>query len=368
MTRAPGHSDRVLVLLLVTLIVGGAAMFTSAAFGLIARGGLNTSSVFISHLGLGVGLGLVGMFITASIDYTVWRKYAPYFFILTLLVTVLVFVPHVGMLHGGGHRWILISRLSFQPSELLKLSSIILASSYCVMMRDKIKTLQFGLGGLCAILAGPGLILLMQPDLGTLGVICVSVIAIFLVAGARFSHLLLLFVVAVCMIATLAFFKPYVRDRIETFLHPTQGQQAQSYQLKQSLIAIGSGSVIGRGFGQGIQKFTYLPEPMGDSIFAVLGEELGFVGTVVLVLLFLAFALRGYSVSIRAGDPFGVYLGTGITTYFIFEAFVNISAMLGIAPLTGIPLTFISQGGSAMLVSLTSAGILLRVSRIKRIR
>lgn len=368
MTRITGHSDRILVVLLIALIAGGGAMFTSAAFGLIARGGLNISSVFLSHLGLGVGLGIVGLIVTASIDYSIWRSYAPYLFGGALLATLLVFVPHVGMMHGGGHRWIVLAHISFQPSEVLKLASIILASSYCVMIRNKIQTLQYGLGGLCAILAGPGLLLLAQPDLGTLGVICVAVISVFWVAGARVSHLLLLFVAGICLIATLAVFKPYVRDRITTFIHPGQGQQAESYQLKQSLIAIGSGGYVGRGFGQGIQKFTYLPEPMGDSIFAVFGEEVGFAGSLILVFLFLAFALRGYSVSARAADSFGVYLGTGITTYFIFEAFVNISSMLGIAPLTGIPLTFISQGGSAMLVSLTSAGLLLRVSRSKRVR
>jgi cell division protein FtsW len=154
-----------------------------------------------------------------------------------------------------------------------------------------------------------------------------------------------------------------VRDRIVTFFYPAEGQQAQAYQIKQSLIAIGSGGITGRGFGQGIQKFTYLPEPMGDSIFAVAGEELGFAGAFFIVFLFTAFALRWYGIAARAPDLFGALLAVGISTYLASEAFVNIASMLGVAPLTGIPLTFISQGGSAMLASLGSAGILLSISR-----
>ena len=363
-----GHVDGLLVALLAVLILVGATLFSSAAFGLIARGSLNASSIFLNHLGLGVGLGLVGLVITASIDMSLWRRYAPHLFAAAVFLTLLVFVPHIGLMHGGGRRWIVLAHISIQPSEFLKLASIVLAASYCVMVRNKIKSIKYGLGGILAILGAPVLLLVAQPDLGTLGVICMSVLAVFWVAGARFSHLMLLGVIGVVTILLLATLRPYVRDRIETFIHPATGQQSQSYQLKQALIAIGSGEVTGRGFGQGIQKFTYLPEPMGDSIFAVLGEEFGFVGALMLIILFLAFALRGYTISVRSGDIFATYVGVGITTYFIFEAFINISSMLGIAPLTGIPLTFISQGGSAMLVSLTSAGVLLRVSRTKQTR
>lgn len=365
---ATGAVDGVLILLLTTLVVVGALMFSSAAFGLIARGTLSATSVFLNHLGLGVGLGIVALLITASIDISVWRRFIPYVYGAAVLLTALVFIPHIGLLHGGGKRWIVLFHVSIQPSEFLKIATIMLAASYCVMMKNKIQTIRYGLGGLVGVLALPGALLLAQPDLGTLGVICIAVLAIFWIAGARTSHLTLLVVGGVCAILLLALVRPYVRDRIETFIHPADGQQAQSYQLKQALIAIGSGEFFGRGFGQGIQKFTYLPEPMGDSIFAVLGEEFGFVGSATLVLLFLCFALRGYLVSLRNSDLFARYTGVGITTYFIFEAFINISSMLGIAPLTGIPLTFISQGGSAMLVSLASAGILLRISRVRTAR
>jgi len=206
-------------------------------------------------------------------------------------------------------------------------------------------------------------ILVLQPDIGTLGIITAGTLAIYLTASVPWKHIAITLCIVLIVLAGIIMTKPYVRDRVMTFFYPAQNQQAEGYQIRQSLIAIGSGGFSGRGFGQGVQKFTYLPEPMGDSIFAVAGEELGFIGSASIVALFLAFALRGFTVASRAPDVFGALLGVGISTYLASEAFINIASMLGVAPLTGIPLTFISQGGSAMLVSLASAGILLNISK-----
>ncbi len=358
-----GHIDKTLAVLIATLLIGGCMIFASAAFGLLARGAAGITSAVFNHLVLGVGAGIVALVIAASLDYRMWQRYAPYIYGVALFLTALVFVPHLGAVFGGGRRWIVFAHISFQPSEALKIAAIVMAAAYFSAMKNKVTTIKYGLGGLCAILALPALILLAQPDIGTLGVVCSSVLAIFWAAGARWWHILLLIAAGVIAIGLLALSQPYVRARVETFLDPSQGQQSSSYQIKQSLIAIGSGGITGRGFGQGIQKFTYLPEPMGDSIFAVAGEELGFIGTVFIVALFLGFALRGYTIAATAPDLFGALLAIGIATYLASEAFINIAAMLGVAPLTGIPLTFISQGGSAMLASLASAGILLSISR-----
>lgn len=357
--------DHLLVFILASLVLGGILLFTSAAFGLLARGSLNMSSVFLSHLGLGLGMGMVALVIGLMTDYHHWRQYAPYLFGASLIVTAAVFIPHIGMEHGGGKRWLLIAGMSFQPSEALKLATVMFAAAYFATIRHKIQTLPWGLGGFAAIMALPALLLVLQPDIGTLGVITFGALAIFWAAGARVRDIAILAIVGALSLGMLFYTKPYIRDRITTFLDPSQGKQAESYQIHQSLIAIGSGQFLGRGFGQGIQKFTYLPEPMGDSIFAVAGEELGFVGCVVIVLLFLAFGLRGFHVALKAKDSFGMYLGVGISTYLTIEAFINIAAMLGMAPLTGIPLTFVSQGGSAMLMSLAAAGVLLNISKNK---
>lgn len=365
--KRTAHIDRPLAVSLAVLVVGGALIFASAAFGLLARSGQPMSSVFFSHLVLGVGLGLSALAVLTFVDYKVWRQYAPYLFGLTILATAAVFLPHIGFEHGGGRRWLLIGGMTFQPSEALKLGSILMAAAYFAAIKQRIDTFQWGFGGFAAIMALPVILLIMQPDLGTLGVIVISVSAIFFAAGAPWKQIIAVVLIGMVALGILATLRPYVRDRFMTFLDPSSNQHAQSYQIKQSLIAVGSGGLTGRGFGQGIQKFTYLPEPMGDSIFAVAAEELGFLGAVSIVGLFLLFALRGFSVAAHAPDLFGSLLAIGIATYLSAEAFINIAAMLGLAPLTGIPLTFISQGGSAMLVSLASAGILLSVSR-RRVR
>ncbi len=363
-----GHFDKTLMLLIALLVTGGCMLFASAAFGLLARGSTGMSSVVFNHLVLGVGLGLVALLAFAFIDYRRLRPYALYIFIAALIGTAAVFIPHVGFSHGGGRRWISIFHLTLQPSEGLKLATILMAAAYFSSMRKQVESLAYGFGGFAAIMAGPILILVAQPDLGTLGVICFSVSAIFFAAGASWKQVVAAILIGVISLTLLALWRPYVRDRITTFFDPSKGQQSQAYQIKQSLIAVGSGGFAGRGLGQGIQKFTYLPEPMGDSIFAVAGEEMGFIGTVTIVLLFIAFALRGYSIGTRSQDMFGSLLAIGLSTYLASEAFINIAAMLGVAPLTGIPLTFMSQGGSAMLASLAGAGVLLNISRQQKKR
>lgn len=355
--------DKPLIILLAILLIGGSLIFASAAFGLLARGETDISSVVFSHVVLGIGAGLVALIICASIDYRIWRKYAPYIYGLSIFLTALVFVPHVGATLLGGRRWIVVAHISFQPSEAMKIGSLMMAAAYFTAMRTKVSSWVWGLGGFIALILLPSLILIAQPDIGTLGILTVGVFAVFWVAGARISHLLIVGVAAFAVLTILFLTTSYIRARVETFFDPSADQTAQGYQIKQSLIAIGSGEFLGRGWGQGIEKFTYLPEPMGDSIFAVAGEELGFVGSVGLIIGFLLFGLRGFYVAARAPDMFGTLLAIGISTYLTFEAFFNIASMLGVAPLTGIPLTFVSQGGSAMLVSLASAGILLSVSR-----
>ncbi len=346
------------------LIVSGALIFTSAAFGLLARGS-SMSSVFFSHLALGLGLGSIMLIACCFIDYRIWRTYAPHLFIAALIATAAVFIPQIGFSHGGGTRWIHLFGMSFQPSEALKLGAIFAAAAYFTTFRSKIHTLKYGLGGFLAIIAAPIVILLLQPDMGTLIIICSAVGAIYFAAGASWRDIAVVILIGIVSLAIIASVRPYVRDRVTTFFNPSQGQHKESYQIKQSLIAIGSGGLTGRGFGQGVQKFTYLPEPMGDSIFAVAAEELGFIGAMGIVALFLAFGLRGYSVAARSPDMFGALLAVGICTYLVIEAFINIAAMLGVAPLTGVPLTFMSKGGSALLISLASVGILLSISRTK---
>ena len=366
MSKRALRFDKPLAILITLLVTVGLVVFASAMFGPLARGATNVSSIASKHLILGVGAGLVALLLASFVNYRTWRRFAPHIFILSLIATALVFVPLLGFEHGGGRRWIAIANLTFQPSEALKIATVIMAAAYFSAVRPHIEQFRYGLGGLLVILAAPTALLILQPDLGTLGVIVLSTLSIFLAAGARFRDLAIVVLTGVIMITLLASVMPHVRDRVTTFLDPAHAPQGEGYQIRQSLIAIGSGGFTGRGFGQSVQKFTYLPEPMGDSIFAIAGEEFGFIGGVSIVGLFLAFALRSLAIASRAADSFGGLLAIGIASYLSIEAFINIASMLGLAPLTGIPLTFISQGGSAMLVSLFSAGVLLNISKYAR--
>lgn len=364
-SKSLGRVDPILLLLLGLLVFGGALMFASAALGLLARGSTNISSVMFNHFALGIGLGLAALFATLMIDYHTWRKFAPYIFGFALVASCLVFIPGLGFEHGGGKRWIDLGFATFQPSELLKIAGVIMAATYFTLMKAEIASWR-GVALFGAIIAAPMLILAMQPDFGTLGIVIMSVLAVFIAAGARVRYIFAIGVVGIVTLGLLSLTPryAYVYERIDTFFHPEkQSAQHEGYQIRQSLIAIGSGGLGGRGFGQGVQKFTYLPEPMGDSIFAVVAEELGFIGGTGLVLAFLLLALKGFNIAAKAPDLFGGLLAVGISVYLVGEAFINIAAMLALAPLTGIPLTFISQGGSAMLVCLASAGILLNISR-----
>lgn len=357
--------DKPLIAIIATLVVGGVFVFVSAAFGLLARGETHTSSVVFNHLVLGLGLGLVALLATSLIEYRVWRQWSPYIFGAALIATALVFIPGIGFEHGGGRRWIELFGATFQPSEALKIASVLLAATYFSTIRNKVSTWR-GIAGALGILALPAALLIAQPDIGTLGIIVISVIAIYITAGARWRDLAIIALAGLMMLVVLVSLRPYMLDRITTFMNPGNNPHAEGYQIKQSLIAIGSGGFFGRGFGQGVQKFTYLPEPMGDSIFAVAAEEFGLVGGTAIIALFLSLALRGFAIATRTPDFFGALAAVGIAVYFVSEAFINIAAMVGLAPLTGIPLTFISQGGSAMLISLGSAGILLNISRRSR--
>lgn len=363
MARERSHIDKPLALLLLVLVIGGALLFASAAFGLLARGSEHIFSVVFNHLVLGIGIGIAALIVTSTIKYRHWRSLAPYIYAGALILTALVFVPHVGVEYGGGRRWIQILGMSFQPAETLKIGAVIFAAAYFAAIHSRIQSLYYGLGGLFGILAIPSAILVLQPDIGTLGIVIAGVFAVYVAAGAPWRHILVVLCIAPIALGVLMLWKPYIKDRVVTFIHPSQNQSREGYQIRQSLIAIGSGGLSGRGFGQGVQKFTYLPEPMGDSIFAVAGEELGFIGGVFIVILFLLFSLRGFSIASRVPDVFGGLLAIGISSYLGIEAFINIAAMLGVLPLTGIPLTFMSQGGSAMMASLASAGILLNISK-----
>ena len=249
----------------------------------------------------------------------------------------------------------------------MKLGAIIYFAAWITSVKGKIKTFKFGAVPLFVILGVIAVLILKQPDTGTFMVMLISLVAVFIAGGGQWRYILLMVILAGVSLLILAWARPYIMDRFLTFMDPSRDALGSGYQLQQSLIAVGSGGITGRGFGQSIQKFNFLPEPIGDSIFAVFCEEFGLLGSLSLIALFLFFALRGYKIASRVDDQFGRLVIVGVITLIATQSFINMGAMLGVLPLTGIPLIFVSQGGTALLFGLAEVGIILNISKYQKV-
>ncbi len=246
---------------------------------------------------------------------------------------------------------------------MMKLSLIIYLAAWMESRREKIKDFFEGLVPFLAVLAFLSFLLIKQPDMGTLGVITLIAISIFFVSGSRLSHMLGIALGGFLILLAMIKMEVYRMNRLLVFLHPELDPQGIGYQINQALLAIGSGGIWGVGLGNSLQKFNYLPEPVGDSIFAIIGEELGLLGGIVLIVLFLILSLRGLQIAKRAPDIFSLLLSVGIISWIFFQSFINICAISGIMPLTGIPLPFISYGGTSIVFLMAGVGILLNISK-----
>ncbi len=357
-----GKVDKFFLGTVIALLIIGFLSFVSASFGVLARSESKFWSIIVSQaLGLVLGGGLMYWF--SRIDYKVWRKNAFYFFLISIGLTLLVFIPSLSFEHGGARRWISLGPISFQPVELLKIAFVIYFAGWLSWVKGKAKQVRYGVLPLVAMLGIVAAILLQQPDTKSIILIFVASASMLVLSGVPWKYVLIAFAVGAMMFGVLAFSKPYLFKRVTTFLNPTSDLQGASFQLQQSLIAIGSGGVFGRGLGQSLQKFTYLPEPQGDSIFAVIGEEFGFIGTTLLVVLFTMFGLRGMRIAYRAPDSFGRLMVAGIVILLLAQSFLNIASIIGLFPLTGVPLVFISHGGTSLMIAMAAVGIILNVSR-----
>ncbi|MBX4181291.1 putative lipid II flippase FtsW [Candidatus Parcubacteria bacterium] len=355
--------DKPFLAIITVLVVVGFFIFSSASLGLLAKESSNYSSVAFSQTVLGLFLGSIACFLATRLDYKVWKKLAFYLLGLAVILNILVLFPQIGFEHGGARRWIMIAGISFQTSEVLKFAFIVYFAAWAASVKEKMSTFSQGFLPLIVLLGLCGGLLLKQPDTDTFMVIVITGMAMFVVAGGAWRNVLIIILAGVMGITFLAFTRPYVMKRINTFLHPQADSLGASYQIQQSLIAVGSGQLFGSGFGQSIQKFTYLPEPVGDSIFAVAAEEFGFVGSVLLIALFALFATRGLKIASRSPDTFGRLVVVGIVMMIVSQAFVNIGAMLGLIPLSGITLPFVSHGGTSLFISLFEVGIILSISK-----
>ncbi|WP_267893613.1 stage V sporulation protein E [Virgibacillus senegalensis] len=322
---------------------------------------------FVKRQLLFAGAGIAAMLVVMNVPYSSWQKYAKPLLFICFLLLLAVLVPGIGLVRGGARSWIGVGAFSIQPSEFMKLGLIIFLSTYLASNQKYITSFKKGFfPALLLIFTAFGLIML-QPDLGTGVVLVLTCFVMLFVAGAKLSHFAGLAVLGIAGFLGLILSAPYRINRITAFLNPWEDPLGNGFQIIQSLYAIGPGGLMGLGLGQSLQKFFYLPEPHNDFIFAILAEELGFIGGTFLIILFGVFLWRGIRISLAAPDTFGSLLGLGIVGMVTIQIMINVSVVIGLIPVTGITLPFLSYGGSSLTLTLCSMGILLNISRYAKL-
>jgi cell division protein FtsW len=364
MSTSAKKVDKPFLISVIVIVATGFLIFISASLGLLARTETIFRSVIFNQLGFGLVGGIIAMIIIASINYKYFKKYAFFLYILSIIALILVFIPGIGFAHGGARRWIHVGSLfSVQPSEIYKVTFVLFLALWLSKLKGKVATFKYGTSAFAAFIGISALLILSQPDTATFGVIVFAAIGMYLAAGARWRDIVIFAAIGALGLVILAFTRPYVMQRFETFLNPSKDATGSGYQIQQSMIAIGSGKLTGKGFGQSVQKFNFLPEPIGDSIYAVASEEFGFIGSVVIIMLYVGLALRGLKIASRISDLFGRLVIVGIVILIASGSFVNMASMLGLIPISGVPLMFISHGGTALFIALAEVGIVLSISK-----
>ncbi|MBE3551127.1 MAG: Cell division protein FtsW [Brockia lithotrophica] len=363
-TAGENPVDLVLLGAALALVVFGLLAVTSAGSAVGARD-FGDPWYYGKRQAIFAALGLGAMAVFARTDYRVFRRYVPALTGIALLALVLVLVPGIGDVRGGARSWIGFGAFSVQPAEFAKFALIWtyahLLDRHPDLVRNGSKA-ALAFGFLALVFA----LILLEPDLGTGTVLAASVLALFYVAGLSHRVLAVLGALGVVLFGLLILAEPYRMRRITAFLDPWQDPLGAGYQTIQSLMAVGPGGVFGVGFGMSRQKFLYLPEPYNDFIFAIVAEELGFLGATALLTLFFVYLWRGVRAALRAPDAFGFYLATGFTSLVFVQVFINVGVVLGLLPVTGITLPFLSAGGSSLGITLAGTGVLLSVSRAAR--
>lgn len=352
--------SNLLVLVTLALVAFGLVMVYSATSAAAAVGNRDPS-YYLKRQGIYALAGLVLLAVAARVDYRKLRRAAGGLVLASIVLLLAVLA--IGESVNGARRWLQLGPLAFQPSELAKLALAIWTAAYLARARSRpprtLGELARPVGLLVAVFA---VLLLAEPDLGTAIAIVLMVAGMLLVAGTPVRTLGLGLAVAGAAGLLAIWFEPYRRARVFSFVNPWQDAQGAGFQTVQAMIGLGSGGIFGTGLGQGVQKIFYLPEAHTDMIFAIIGEELGLVGTTALIAAYAVFAYAGLKIALGCRDPFGKRLAAGLTVLVCGQAAVNLAAVMGIAPLTGIPLPFVSYGGSSLLVGLASVGVLLNIA------
>ena len=355
-------ADRTLLAVTMILALVGLVMVFSAS-AIVAGNRFQDPGFYLKRQVAWLALGVLLMHLASRIDYTFWKKLSIPILACTLVLLVMVLVPSFGMSAKGARRWLPLGPLSVQPAEMVKLVAVMYMAAYLSKKADRITSFRDGLLPALIVIGLLSGLVLLEPDLGTVVVLGLVTVGMCFLAGARLFHLIALGVCAIPAVLALVLGSSYRRQRLMTFLAPWKDPSDSGFQITQSFLAFGSGGPFGVGLGEGKQKLYFLPEAHTDFVLALIGEELGLIGTTTVILLFAFFVWRGVQIAARARVTFGRYLGMGITLLIGVQALVNAAVVTGLLPTKGLTLPFVSYGGSSLVVSLVGVGILLSISR-----
>ncbi|RBP95147.1 spore cortex peptidoglycan biosynthesis regulator SpoVE [Cytobacillus firmus] len=357
--------DFILMIVTFMLLAVGLTMVYSAS-AIWADYKFDDSFFFAKRQMLFAGVGIIAMFFIMNVDYWTWRTWAKVLIIVCFVLLLLVLIPGIGNVRNGSRSWIGVGAFSVQPSEFMKLAMIVFMAKFLSEKQKLITSFRKGLvPSLGLVFLAFGLIML-QPDLGTGTVMVGTCVVMIFIAGARISHFVWFGAAGLAGFVALVLSAPYRIKRITSFLDPWEDPLGSGFQIIQSLYAIGPGGLFGLGLGQSRQKFFYLPEPQTDFIFAILAEELGFIGGSFVILLFALLLWRGIRIALGAPDLYGSFLAVGIIAMVAIQVMINIGVVTGLMPVTGITLPFLSYGGSSLTLMLMAIGVLLNISRYAR--
>ncbi len=359
--------DYTLIIINIILLLFGLLMLMSATSVVSYRRFKNSYYFFQHQILSGFIPGIIIFWLCSKIDFKIWKKFAFLMLIFSILLLLAVFVPALKSSYGHAHSWISIFGFNFQPSEIVKLTFLIYLASWLDSKGiEKIRDFHHGLMPFLILLSIISILMLLQPDLGTLSIIFMIALVSFYVGGGDLKHIIYVILGALGAFFVAVKMAPYRLARFTIFLHPGSDPQHFGYQLNQSLIAVGSGRWFGLGLGHSLQKYGYLPEVAGDSIFPIIAEELGFIFCVLYIVLIFILIYHGLMVAKKSKTYYGRVLATGIIIWIGFQSFINITSMIGLFPMTGVPLPFLSYGGTAMVMNLAAMGILINISRYTR--
>jgi len=363
---APGKNehepDKLLIALVGIVLIFGLIILSSAT-SVIAYNRFGDSYYYFNSQLVSVILGVFVFFIFSKINYTFWKKYAVFFLAVSCFLLLLVFIPGLAADYEKARRWINIFGFSLQPSEFVKIFFLIYLAAWLERRKEDLGSISTGIGPFLFVLAAITFLMFLQPDIGTLSVVLGSSLIVYFVGGGKILHLIVVSLIGCSLLFGAYQTMPYIQDRFKCFVNPQLDTRDVCYQVNQSLIAVGSGGWWGRGIGESRQKFAYLPEISGDSIFSIMAEEVGFVWSSLLIFLYFLIFYRGVRIARYAADRFGQLLAVGIVSWIMLQTLLNIGGMINIIPMTGVPLPLFSYGGSAILATLMALGILVNISK-----